>query len=163
MDETFAMKAAQGGLAEVQLGQLALQKASNSDVKEFAQKMVDDHQSANEKLKDAAGKENFALPVALAAKDKAEAARLNNLSGGAFDKAYMAHMVADHRKDVAEFQREAKSGQDEQIKNFAQETLPTLQEHLKLAQQTQNKVKGSAAASNRNGANSANASAQTPQ
>lgn len=157
MDETFTMKAAQGGLAEVQLGQLAVQKASNPDVKAFGQKMVDDHQKANDQLKDAAGKENFAMPTAPAAKDKAEAARLEKLSGAAFDKAYIAHEVADHKKDVAEFQHEAKSGQDEQIKNFAQQTLPTLQEHLKLAQQTQVKLKGSSASSN------TSASAQTPQ
>lgn len=156
MDETFAMKAAQGGLSEVQLGQLAAQKASNPDVKAFGQKMVDDHQKANDQLKQAAAKGNFALPTEPAAKDKAEAARLEKLDGAAFDKAYMMHMVADHKKDVADFQREAKSGQDEQIKDFAQQTLPTLQEHLKMAQQTQGKLKGSAGASK----NSTSASAQ---
>ena len=154
MDQTFAMKAAQGGLAEVQLGQLAAQKASNPDVKAFGQKMVDDHQKANDQLKEAAAKNNIALPTEPSAKDKAEAARLEKLSGAAFDKAYMMHMVADHKKDVAEFQREAKSGQDEQIKGFAQQTLPTLQEHLKMAQETQGKLKGSS------GAKSASASAQ---
>jgi putative membrane protein len=161
MDETFAMKAAQGGLAEVQLGQLAAQKASNPDVKAFGQKMVDDHQKANDQLKQAAAKENIALPTEPAAKDKAEAARLEKLSGDAFDKAYMSHMVTDHKKDVAEFQREAKSGQDDQIKNFAQQTLPTLQDHLKMAQETSSKVKGSSSASK--SSSSANASAQTPQ
>ena len=154
MDDTFAMKAAQGGLAEVQLGQLAEQKASNPDVKAFGQKMVDDHQKANDELKQAAAKGNVALPTEPSAKEKAEAARLEKLSGAAFDKAYMMHMVADHKKDVAEFQREAKSGQNEQIKNFAQQTVPTLQEHLKMAQETQSKLKGSSSAK------SASASAQ---
>jgi putative membrane protein len=165
MDQTFAMKAAQGGLAEVQLGQLAAQKASNPDVKAFGQKMVDDHQKANDQLKQAAAQENIALPTEPAAKDKAEAARLEKLSGDAFDKAYMSHMVADHKKDVAEFQKEAKSGQDPQIKSFAQQTVPTLQEHLKLAQQTQAKVKGTSSASNNQSKSTTgtDASAQTPQ
>ncbi len=157
------MKAAQGGLAEVQLGQLAAQKASNPDVKAFGQKMVDDHTKANDQLKDIASKNSIAVPTELSAKDKAEHERLSKLSGDAFDKAYMSHMVADHKKDVAEFKKEANSGKDDAVKNFAQQTLPTLQEHLKMAQETNGKLKGSASASNAKSGNSANASAQTPQ
>ena len=158
-DHTFAMKAAQGGMAEVELGKLATEKASNPDVKAFGQKMVDDHTKANDQLKDIASKQSLALPTDVSAKDKAEKDRLSKLSGDAFDKAYMSHMVMDHKKDVADFQKEAKSGGDDQIKNFAQQTLPTLQEHLKMAQATQSKVKGSGSASKAKGSNSADASA----
>lgn len=162
-DHAFVMKAAQGGLAEVQLGQLAAQKASNPDVKAFGQKMVDDHTKANDQLKDIATKNNIAIPTDMSTKDKAEYDRFSKLSGDAFDKAYMSHMVTDHKKDVAEFKKEANGGKDDAVKNFAQQTLPTLQDHLKMAQETNGKLKGSASASKANAGSSANASAQNPQ
>jgi putative membrane protein len=163
-DHSFVMKAAQGGLAEVELGQLAAQKASNPDVKAFGQKMVDDHTKANDQLKQIASQQNIAIPTEPAAKDKAEKERLSKLSGDAFDKAYMSHMVADHKKDVAEFQKEANSGKDDAVKNFAQQTLPTLQSHLQMAQDTDKKVKGSSASASKSSkGNSSSASASTPQ
>ena len=160
-DHAFVMKAAQGGLAEVELGQLAVQKASNPDVKAFGQKMVDDHTKANDQLKQVATQKNIAIPTEPAAKDKAEKDRLSKLSGDAFDKAYMSHMVSDHKKDVAEFQREANSGKDDAVKNFAQQTLPTLQSHLQMAQDTHKKLAGSASASK--SGKSTSASANNPQ
>ncbi|ABF40072.1 outer membrane protein [Candidatus Koribacter versatilis Ellin345] len=162
-DHAFVMKAAQGGLAEVQLGQLAAQKASNPDVKAFGQKMVDDHTKANDQLKDIASKNNIAIPTEMSTKDKGEYDRFSKLSGDAFDKAYISHMVVDHKKDIAEFKKEANSGKDDAVKNFTQQTLPTLQDHLKTAQEANSKVKGSASASNAKSGNTANASAQTPQ
>ncbi len=135
-DKTFVMKAAQGGLAEVELGKLATDKGQSDDVKKFGQKMVDDHTKANDQLKSVAQQKNIALPTEPSSKDKAFKDKLSNLSGAQFDKMYMQHMVMDHKKDVAEFQKEANSGKDQDLKNFAQQTLPTLQEHLKMAQQT---------------------------
>jgi putative membrane protein len=134
-DTTFVKKAAEGGLAEVQLGQLAAQKASSPEVKKFGQRMVDDHTKANEQLKQVAAEKNIDLPQQLNAKDKATKARLEKLSGDQFDRAYMKDMVKDHQKDVAEFQKQAQTGKDPAIKNFAQQTLPTLQSHLQEAQQ----------------------------
>jgi putative membrane protein len=134
-DKTFVMKAAQGGLAEVQLGQLAADKGQSDQVKKFGQKMVDDHTKANDQLKSIAQQKGVQIPTDLDAKDKALKDKLSGLSGAQFDKMYMQHMVQDHKKDVAEFQKEANSGKDQDVKNFAQQTLPTLQEHLKLAQQ----------------------------
>src|SRR5581483_6292960 len=125
MDDSFAKKAAEGGLTEVELGQLATQKASDPAVKAFGQRMVDDHTKANDQLKTIAAQENIQLPTEPNAKDQAEKARLAKLSGAAFDKAYINHMVMDHKKDIAEFKREANTGKDEQIKNFASQTLPT--------------------------------------
>lgn len=147
-DDAFARKAAEGGLAEVELGQLAAQKASNADVKAFAQKMVDDHTKVNDQLKQVAAQQNIQLPAQLSAKDKAEKARLEKLSGQAFDRAYMKNQVMDHKKDIAAFQQEATNGRDEAIKSFAQQTLPTLHEHLKLAENADSQVKS---ASNNNG------------
>lgn len=133
-DKMFVKKAAEGGLAEVELGQLATQKASSDDVKKFGQRMVDDHTKANDQLKQVAAQENITLPTEPNAKDKATKARLEKLSGEQFDRAYMKDMVTDHRKDVADFARESKSGKNEAVKNFAQQTLPTLREHLQQAE-----------------------------
>jgi len=140
-DSHFAMKAAAGGMAEVKLGELALRNASSQDVKTFGQRMVDDHTKANDNLKQIASKDNINLPTSIDAKDQATYDRLSKLHGAAFDKAYMQDMVKDHKTDVAEFQKEANSGKNPDIKGFASDTLPTLQQHLSLAEQTAAKVK----------------------
>src|SRR5436190_5687346 len=106
-DQRFVMEAAQGGMAEVELGQLAAQKAASDDVKKFGQRMVDDHTKANDQLKQVASQKSITLPTDIGAKNKAVKDHLEKLSGAAFDKAYMTHMVQDHKKDVAEFQKEA--------------------------------------------------------
>jgi putative membrane protein len=140
-DSTFATKAAQGGLAEVQLGQLAKDKASNQAVKDFGQRMIDDHTKANDDLKNVASKEGITLPTSLDAKDQATYDRLSKLSGPEFDKAYMHDMVMDHRTDVNEFRRESEHGANPGLKAFATRTLPVLEQHLSLAEQTDAKVK----------------------
>ncbi|MEO8726684.1 MAG: DUF4142 domain-containing protein [Acidobacteriaceae bacterium] len=143
-DLMFAKSAAQGGMAEVQLGQLAVDKAQSPDVKAFGQKMVDDHGKANEQLKDVAQKDNVTLPQQLTAKDEATKDKLSKLDGAAFDKAYMHDMVMDHEKDIREFKQEAKMGKNDSIKDFASSTLPTLEEHLKMAKDANQKVGGMA-------------------
>lgn len=133
-DSSFVKKAARGGLAEVELGQLAVEKASSEDVKKFGQRMVDDHSKANDELKQVAAQEHIDLPQEPRAKDKATKARLEKLSGAEFDHAYMADMVKDHKADVAEFAHASKTAKDPSIKSFAEKTLPTLREHLKEAE-----------------------------
>ena len=146
-DKTFAMKAAAGGMAEVKLGQLAQQKASNPDVKQFGMRMERDHSDAGMKLKDVASKNNITLPSGLEAKDQATYDKLSKLNGAAFDRAYMKDMVADHEQDVSEFKREANAGKNPDVKGFASETLPTLEDHLKMARDVASKVgAGSSAA-----------------
>ena len=139
-DETFAKKAAAGGMAEVKLGQLAEERAANPAVKNFGRRMVQDHSKAGNELKSAASKENIELPTAMDKSDQATYDRLSKLSGDAFDRAYARDMVKDHSKDVSEFQKEAKNGRDENIKNFAAQTLPTLQSHLDQARQMEQAV-----------------------
>jgi len=139
-DTTFAMKAAQGGMAEVKLGQLAVDKASSPDVKAFGQRMIDDHTKLNDQMKQVASQENMSLPTDLDAKDQAEYNKLSQLSGTAFDKAYMKDMVKDHQMDIKEFQKESNSGQDPQLKQLASTALPILQSHLQMAEDTQAKV-----------------------
>jgi putative membrane protein len=140
-DTAFAMKAAQGGMAEVKLGQLAVDKASNPDVKAFGQRMIDDHTKANDQLKSIASNQNMTLPTDLNAKDQAEYDKLSKLSGAEFDKAYMRNMVKDHEMDIKEFQKEANSGKDPQLKSFASSTLPILQTHLQMARDAEAKVR----------------------
>ncbi|HEY3788791.1 MAG TPA: DUF4142 domain-containing protein [Urbifossiella sp.] len=134
-DKMFMDKAAQGGMAEVQLGQLATEKAQSDDVKKFGQRMVDDHSKANDQLKSLASQKSVTLPTDLNAKDQALKDRLSKLSGAQFDHAYMQAMVKDHKEDIAEFQKEANRGKDSDVKNWASQTLPTLQDHLKMAEQ----------------------------
>jgi putative membrane protein len=140
-ESTFLTKAAVGGMAEVKLGQLATEKASNADVKAFGQQMVDDHGKANNELKDLASKKGATLPSEIDAKHQATYDRLSKLSGAEFDRAYMAEMVSDHHEDVNEFRRESKSGPDSDVKAWAAKTLPTLEHHLQMAESTNAKVK----------------------
>ena len=139
-DQAFMMKAAQGGMAEVQLGNLAKDHAESQAVKDFGQRMVNDHTKADDELKSLASQKNCTLPADLDAKDKATYDRLSKLNGAAFDKAYMRDMVTDHRKDVAEFRHESQMGSDPDVKAWAGKTLPTLEEHLKLAESTDKSV-----------------------
>jgi putative membrane protein len=132
-DQSFVKKAGAGGIAEVELGKLATEKASSDDVKKFGQRMVDDHSKANDQLKQLASQKGVNLPSDLEAKDKALKDHLSKLSGEQFDRAYMKNMVRDHTKDVAEFRKESKSAKDNDLKNFASQTLPTLEDHLKQA------------------------------
>ena len=133
-DSKFAKMAAMGGMDEVQLGQLAAQKASDPDVKSFGQKMVDDHSKANDQLKQIASQKGMTLPADLSTMQKHDMDKLSKLSGAAFDSAYVSMMVKDHKKDIADFQKEANSGKDSDLKGFASSTLPTLQDHLKMVQ-----------------------------
>lgn len=133
---TFAKKAAAGGLAEVQIGQMAADKATDPDVKSFAQRMVTDHTKANDELQQLASTKGWTLPTELDAKHRSTMARLQKQSGAAFDRTYMNAMVADHNTDVAEFRSYSQSGADPELKSWAATTLPTLEEHQKLAKET---------------------------
>lgn len=133
VDRKFVMEAAMGGMAEVELGRLAAERGSSDAVKQFGQRMVDDHSRANSELMQLASGKGITLPTALDAKHQALVTRMSRLSGAAFDRAYAREMVKDHQKAVALFQREATRGSDSDLKAFAQTTLPALQEHLRMA------------------------------
>lgn len=128
-DKNFMMNAAKGGMMEVEWGKLAAQNAQNADVKKFGNKMVAEHGKANSELMALAKEEGVTLPGAK--------------SPGKWksDKDYMDDMVKDHQKDLAEFQKEAQSGTDPDVKAFATKGAKMVSAHLKLAQQTQGKVK----------------------
>ncbi len=144
-DSNFLMKAAEGNLAEVQLGQLAKDKASDSSVKDFAQRMIDDHMKVLTEIQKMGGDKAVSIPSQLNAKDSATKNRLSKLSGAEFDRAYMTDMVSDHRQDVKEFEQQSKSATDPDIKAFAAKTLPTLQEHLHMAEKIHAELSGGTA------------------
>ena len=140
-DKEFVMKAAIGGMAEVQMGQTASQKGQNADVKAFGARMVTDHGKANDELKQLATTKGLTLPSDVDAKHKKTADAIAAKNGKDFDKAYMTDMVRDHEEDVKEFEKESKSAQDADLRNWAAKTLPTLQDHLRMAKETAKKVK----------------------
>jgi putative membrane protein len=133
-DAAFYKSAAEGGIAEVELGKLAQEKSSSQSVKDFGAMMVSDHSAANEKLKGIAGAKDMQLPSSPSIGQMATKAKLEVLSGATFDKSYIRGMVKDHEEDIKEFQQEAASGRDPDAKAFAKATLPTLRAHLKKIQ-----------------------------
>jgi len=154
-DHNFMMKAAQGGMAEVELGRLAQQNGQSPEVKAFGERMVRDHTKANDQLKQVASQEGVALPTTLDAKDQATLQRLQDLHGSAFDKAYMHDMVNDHRQDIAEFKHEASAGNNQTVKGWASKTLPTLESHLREAEKVAPTVGVQSSAMNEHNAMSA--------
>jgi putative membrane protein len=131
-DKMFVRKASEGGLAEVQFGQLAAQKAQNPDVKAFAQKMVDDHSMLNDKMKPVAEQLGVTPASHLSKKDQAEYDKLSGLSGADFDKEYISDMVADHRKDLREFRHEAETAADPQLKETVTNGAKVIAEHNRM-------------------------------
>jgi putative membrane protein len=135
MDKMFVQKALQGGMAEVQLGQLTLQKSNNDQVKQFAQHMIDDHTKMGDQMKPVAQQIGVAVPTQVSKKDKQIMAKMQGLSGAAYDQAYIKDMVKDHKQDLSEFQTEAASGQDQTVKDAANQGSQIISQHLQMAQQ----------------------------
>jgi putative membrane protein len=133
-DNTFAMKAAHGGIAEVQMAELAKSKAQSQAVKDLANRLYTDHRNANDQLKTIASQTNMTLPASMDAKDQAEYNKLQNLSGADFDREYVNYEIKDHKEDISMFQQEVDHGTDSQIKSWASQNLPTLREHLRMAE-----------------------------
>lgn len=131
-DRKFVEKAAIGGMTEVKMGQLAQEKGTSQAVKDFGAKMVTDHTKANEELTKVAAAKGVTVPGTIDQSHRSDIDKLAKKSGADFDKAYVKDMVSDHKTDVSDFQKEAKSGKDSDIQAFAGKTLPTLQEHLQM-------------------------------
>lgn len=140
MAQSFLKEAAQGGMMEVTLGQMAADKAQNEAVKNFGQRMVKDHGQANEELKNLAKSEGVTIPSDMGSEGKELQQRLQKLSGSEFDQAYMQEMLKDHKKDIEAFNQQAQNGNDPEVKNWAVKTLPTLREHYQLGQAAAEKI-----------------------
>lgn len=138
-DAKFIREAAEGNMKEIQLGQIGVQKAQNDQVKQFAQKLVDDHTQANQQLQQLAQQKGVELP-AESKHDNKMVEHFQNLSGSDFDHQFVKHMAKDHEKDVKEFQKAANKADDPDVKNFAAQMVPKLQEHLTTAQNLENTV-----------------------
>ena len=133
-ERKFMEKAAVGSMVEVELGNLARQKASAPAVKAFGAKMVQDHGKAGDELKQLAAAKGVTLPTSLDPEHKRGMDKLASLSGADFDEEYMAHMVKDHEQDVKQFQKAAKESKDADVKAFAAKTLTVVEGHLQMAQ-----------------------------
>jgi putative membrane protein len=140
-DTTFANQAAVGGMAEVELGQLAMEKASNTKVKDFASMMVNDHSKANEELKTIASTKNIMLPAGLDSEHAKIKETLTAKSGAEFDEAYVQAMVEGHQKTLALMEAGSQNNQDADLKAFAAKTAPVVKHHLEMIQKIQSEMK----------------------
>jgi putative membrane protein len=131
-DRQFLTKAASGSIAEIRGAQLAVDKAQNPELKQAAQRILDDHQKASDQLKQIAAAHDVALPTEMTGEDKQAIQKLQKASGSEFDRVYMREMMKDHEKDITEFQRAAREVQDPQLREFATNTLPVLRQHHQL-------------------------------
>jgi putative membrane protein len=139
-DTTFIQEAAQGNMAEVKMGQLASEKGQNSEVKQFGQRLVTDHGQALSELKQVAQKQGVTLPSSLDEKYQKHIDMLQAQSGAEFDKSFAKHMVKGHSKGIRKCEMASQRSQDDDIKAYAQKTLPVLREHLQIAKQTAQSV-----------------------
>lgn len=133
-DQAFLDRAASGGMAQIQLGQIAQQKASSTQVKQLARRIVADHSAASQDLQLLADSQGLTLPEQPAKSAQAMAQRLRGTVSSGFDQAYIQQVIRDHQQDLAAYRREAQSGQDPDLKAFAQRNLLMIQQHLQLAQ-----------------------------
>ena len=132
-EAAFIKKAADGGMAEVELGKVAANKGQRDDVKQFGERMVSDHGKANENLKSIASTLQVTVPDKLSQKHQAMVDKMSKMSGTAFDTAYINAMVSDHETDIAEFEKERGQVTNEDLKKFIDDTVPVMKEHLEMA------------------------------
>ncbi|AMP98529.1 Membrane protein [Pedobacter cryoconitis] len=140
-DAEFATKAAVGGMAEVELGKMALTKATNTQLKDFAKMMVSDHGKANEELMLIAKNKNITLPAAVDEDHQKKMNDLSKKSGKDFDKAYAEAMVDGHKSTLKLMQDESKDGKDADLKAFASKTTPVVQAHLDMINKIHDSMK----------------------
>ena len=140
-DSKFATTAAVGGMAEVELGKLALQKSTNAQIKEFATMMVNDHGNANMELMEIAKTKNITLPSTVDADHQKKMDDLSKKTGADFDKAYVSTMVDGHKSTLKLMEDESKDGKDADLKAFATKTAPVVQSHLTMINKINDSMK----------------------
>jgi putative membrane protein len=146
-DKKFIEDAAKLGNGEVELSQLAATHSQNGDVTSFAKTMIDDHTKANNELMELARNKGIEMPADDAHAKNKDLEKMNGLQGEKFDNKYVKKMVSDHKDAVKLFEKESKDGNDTDLRNFASQTLPTLQHHLGMAQQLEKDLKNKKSAS----------------
>jgi putative membrane protein len=145
--ERFMIQAAQANLAEIEAGHLATERAQSPDVRQFGSRMVRDHTQANEQLLRLAEERNVSLPQQPDESHQKLTQELSNLQGADFDRAYMRAMVEDHQHDVSEFEQQAESLEDPELRAWAAQTVPTLRDHVRIARMIQRSLESSASVS----------------
>jgi putative membrane protein len=140
-DKVFVKKAAEDNVTQVELGKLAQEKGTSEAVKEFGKRMVEDHTKANQDIAPVAAEVKVDIPSELPRGAKKTREKLAKLSGADFDRAYAKLMLNDQKQDVESFTQEARLGKIPQVQSFAAKTLPTLQEHQKMAQELEANTK----------------------
>jgi len=138
--QSFVNEAARGGMAAVELGRLAVQRALDPDIKAFAQRMVDDHTRANDELKQLAERKKWKLPTQTTSTQEMTYNRLHDKAGADFDREYAKAMVKHHDHDVKMFETYAESGKDADLKSFAASTIATLRDHQQMARANASKL-----------------------
>ena len=133
-DRTFIEKATRGNLAEIKVGGLAVERGSSKSVRDFGQRLVDDHTKANEDLRTLAREKGVDVPTSVSPDQKAVYDRLSKLSGREFDQAFMKQMASDHKEAISLFNDQTKLGTDRDLKSFANRTLSTLKTHQNMAE-----------------------------
>lgn len=139
---SFLQQAAETNIAEQEMAEVAQERAAREEVKNYAKHLEQDHEKANQKLKSIAEEKNVELPDEPSKTHKQQTERLSELEGPAFDQAYLKAQVQAHQKAIKTFEQQAQSAQDPQVRQYAEQTLPTLREHLKQAQQLQKQAAG---------------------
>jgi len=139
-DAEFATAAADGGMLEVELGKMAVEKGVNPSIKKLGAMMVKDHSKANDELKAASAAKNIALPSIMSEKCQKKVTELSEKKGSDFDKAYADLMVSDHKEDIDEFKKEASNGMDKELSTWAKGKVPVLEHHLAMAENAKKAV-----------------------
>jgi putative membrane protein len=141
-DQQFVLKVSAGGMAEVNMGNVAVERGASEEVKKFGRHMVKDHTKANKELADLANKKGLKVATDADAEQQKKMSQLLKLDGPAFDREYMMSQIKDHKEVIALFEKQMREGQDEDLKKWAGETLPRLREHLKMAEEIHGKLEG---------------------
>lgn len=132
----FTIRAAETNIAAVRMADLAQTKTTSPQVKGLAQRVATDHAEANKRLKQIAAKLNITFPNKMNAKDQAEYDKLSKSSGEEFDKAYIHAQERTNKTAISEYRHEADHGTEPELKQYAADTLPTLERHVQLAKTT---------------------------
>jgi putative membrane protein len=156
-DAKFMMTAAEGGMAEVEMARIAQERASSDAVKQYAQRMIDDHTKAGDELKQLAATKGITLPTGPNSKQMALMEKLRQKTGADFDRMYIKESgVKAHQSMEKLFQKESTQGKDADARAFAAKTLPTVQEHLRMARDMSATMTGTGGNMNGNGNMSGN-------
>ncbi len=131
----FLAQAMQDSLAEIEVCNLALEKASDDEIKAFSQQMIDDHSRIGREIEDLANRKGVPLPRDVTSEQRSTYDELSGLSGQEFERKFVEHNVEDHEKDIEEFRQQSEQGDDPDIRAFAEKGAQRLSEHLKMAQE----------------------------